>query len=70
MKTINGCAIIAHRPYGNTLPSEGFVILAVKTLGDSYEYITAVVSTLDDREWFWGHYSTSLEAATSDYFSR
>ena len=70
MKTINGCAIIAHRP-STVWNDNGLAILAVKTFPDgTYEYVTAIVRTLDDREWNWGHYNTSLEAATSDYFSR
>lgn len=69
MKTINGCAVIAHKP-SNVWPN-ALAILAVKTLGDSYEYVTAVVSTLDDREWNWGHYYLNdLEAAVMDFNGR
>lgn len=75
MKTINGYAIVAHRPYGNTEPSEGFVILAVKHSDFGYEYVTAVVGTLDDREWYWGHYypgtaDAALDSAVADFHQR
>jgi hypothetical protein len=75
MKQINGFTVIAHRPYGNTVPSEGFVILAVKHSDFGYEYVTAVVGTLDDREWCWGHYypgtaDVALASAVADYNER
>lgn len=75
MNQINGFAIIAHRPYGHTLPSEGFVILGAKHSDFGYEYVTAVVSTLEDREWHWGHYypdtaDVALSSAVADFYRR
>lgn len=72
MIKINGYSVIAHRPYGN---NEGFVILAVKSGDFGYEYVTAVVDTLEDTEWYWGHYypgtaDVALDSAVADYHER
>ena len=65
MKTINGMAVIAHRAKPN---NAGFVVLLAaesKELG--YEYVTACVDSLTDKEWYWGHYFTDLSSAVYDF---
>ena len=72
MQTINGYAIIAHRAYSHK-PDEGLVILGVRKNNyniSGYEYVTAVVFTLDDKEWSWGHYLGTLDSAFDDYNKR
>jgi hypothetical protein len=69
---INGYGIFAHRE--NT--GGGYVILGERTRHDgSHEYVTALVHTMEDREWYWGHYSgaqfgSTLREATEDFYAR
>jgi hypothetical protein len=70
MEKINGYVIIAHRPYRNQMPAEGFTILGAKKNRynkSGFEYVTAVVGTLDDRDWSWGHYHSTIDAALLDF---
>ena len=69
MKKINGYTIIAHRPYSHG--DKGLVILGVRSLDKGYEYVSAVVDTLDDRDWSWGHYTpNNLDTAVKDFNER
>jgi hypothetical protein len=71
MDKVNGFTIIAHRPYGSK--NDGLVIFGVKKsqFSDSgFEYVTAVVSAVEDKDWSWGHYFNSLDRAHEDYNKR
>jgi hypothetical protein len=72
MKKINGYAVIAHKPYAQN-PEDGFVILGAKESRYSpsgYEYVTAVVDSLDAKDWSWGNYINELDRAILNYNQR
>jgi hypothetical protein len=71
MRVINGYTVISHRE--STFHGWGFVILAVRELNvgpHPYEYVAGIVNDIDDKEWFWGHYTFSLDDAVKNYNER
>lgn len=71
-KTVNGFRIVCAE-YKNL---EGnYVILGHRPHTDgTHEYVTARMRSMDDSEWFWGHYftgtTTALAEAVADFTER
>lgn len=71
MARINGYTVIAFKPSDKLSGATAIVAArADRNSAHGFEYVTALVETIADSEWYWGHYFFDMGDAYADFLTR